>query len=107
MPRRLAVLLLLLLALLCGTGCGDDEPSGTATAPELTVPETDTGQTDTTDSGPSQPAPPSGDEGQGGGTLSPPSEGRRDTPENDLPPEPGMPEDRFEKFCRENPGACG
>lgn len=30
-----------------------------------------------------------------------------DTKENDLPPEPGSPQDAFEKFCRENPDACG
>jgi hypothetical protein len=107
-PRRLVTLVLLLLALVSGLGCGgDDEPSRTATAPELTVPDTDTEQTDTTDTQPSQSAPPSGEEGQGGGTPSPPSEGQKDTPENDLPPAPGTPEDRFEKFCRENPGACG
>lgn len=30
-----------------------------------------------------------------------------DTKENDLPPEPGSPQDTFEKFCREHPDACG
>ena len=33
--------------------------------------------------------------------------GQLDTKENDLPPEPGSPQDAFEKFCREHPDACG
>lgn len=30
-----------------------------------------------------------------------------DTKENDLPPQPGSPQDAFEKFCNEHPDACG
>ena len=30
-----------------------------------------------------------------------------DSPENDQPPEPGSPAERFEQFCAQNPGACG
>lgn len=30
-----------------------------------------------------------------------------DSETNDLSPEPGTPQDAFEKFCREHPDACG
>jgi len=29
-----------------------------------------------------------------------------DSAANDIPPPPGSPAERFEKFCRENPAAC-
>jgi hypothetical protein len=45
---------------------------------------------------------------QGGGQQAP-SGGQHapeDSPENDTPPPPGSPAERFERFCEENPGAC-
>lgn len=107
------------LALALGTGgiagCGDDEPE---TDSVTTEPITPTGPT----------GPTSGDEpqGEGGGgeggdvdledgTVTPPPETDpenlpaepADSPENDTPPPPGSPAEQFEKFCDENPEACG
>ena len=59
------------------------------------------------------PEPPPVDEAPPQETASPPPEegpgpsGEEDTAENDIPPEPGSPEEAFEKYCDENPGACG
>jgi hypothetical protein len=36
-----------------------------------------------------------------------PTTERPDSPGNDLPPAPGSPEEQFERFCEQNPGACG
>jgi hypothetical protein len=100
------------LALVAAGGCGgDDEPSSPSKAPELTVPgateDRDT-QTETApDTGTAAQPPASGAGGGAGGTGS--SGGRRapqDSPQNDIPPEPGSPEERFERFCDQNPGAC-
>jgi hypothetical protein len=107
-PRCLVTLLLLLLALTgLAPGCGgEDEGSpSTTTAPELTVPGEE-GETETTETQSTTPTAPPGSGGGGGGTQSPPRT-QPDSPQNDIPPEPGTPEDRFERFCRENPGACG
>ena len=41
----------------------------------------------------------------GGGTGVNPNQ--PDTRENDLPPEPGSPQEAFEKFCNQHPDACG
>ena len=40
-----------------------------------------------------------------GGTGLDPSQ--PDTKENDLPPEPGSPQEAFENFCKQHPDACG
>jgi hypothetical protein len=108
MPRRLLALLLVLPALAGGCG-GDDESQATPKPPELTVPETD-GETGggTTETTPEAPA----GGGPGGGAPAPsppdpPASGQPDSPQNDLPPQPGTPESRFEEFCERNPGACG
>jgi hypothetical protein len=107
--RSIATLLVVLLAPVAAAGCGgDDEPEATPTRPELTVPETDTQTTETpTETAPTTTQPPS-EGGEGGGTTAPPpARTQPDSPGNDVPPEPGTPESRFERFCRENPGACG
>jgi hypothetical protein len=106
---RLSALLLCGLALLvalpaCG-GDEDDEDSPTIDVPagaSQSVPETAT-QT--------QPAPAGaggggGGGGAGGGTGAP-NPAKPDTAENDLPPPPGSPQEQFEQFCNQNPGACG
>jgi hypothetical protein len=108
----------------CG---GDDEPSNDEVRkPPLTVPtdsstdstDTTTDETDATDttdtapdSGGETPAPaePPLDQpnpGNGGTPAPDTNDPPRDSPENDTPPEPGSPEERFEQFCAENPGAC-
>ena len=48
-----------------------------------------------------------GDSSDDGGIPAPEAEPPADTPENDTPPPPGSPAERFEEFCEENPGACG
>jgi len=104
----IATLLVVLLALFTAGCGGDDEPETTPKRPELTVPETDTQTTETpTETSPPATQPPPGG-GEGGGTTAPPpARTQPDSPGNDTPPEPGTPESRFERFCRENPGACG
>ena len=109
----------------CG---GDDEPSNDELRkPPLTVPQENRTDetTDTTDAPePTDTAPDAGgattspgappldqpNPGNGGtpapDTTAPPADPPRDSPENDTPPEPGSPEERFEQFCAENPGAC-
>ncbi len=115
---RLAVSVLCVLAL-AAPGCGGDEEPPPRSSPELTLPEsepttTDTGTTTDTETGTSTDTSPqtgtnttpdtSG--GESGGT---PSQERQqqDSPQNDTPPPRGSPEERFENFCKENPGACG
>ncbi len=89
-----------------------DSGSATPSVPELKPPpgtikgdsgttDQKTTTTDTTDTTaptetPAEPTQPSG------GTPAPPS----DTPQNDVPPPSGSPADRFEQFCKDNPGAC-
>lgn len=111
MSRSAVTLLIVLLAAVGSAGCGgDNESSSTPKAPELTVPGETTGSdtsTTKTETAPTTTQAPSGTEGQGGGTQSPPRTSPQDSPTHDIPPQPGTPESRFEKFCRENPGACG
>ena len=107
----------------CG---GDDEPSNDEIRkPPLTVPtgsstdstDTTTDETGTTDTAPDPsdetpapaPAEPPLDQpnpGNGGTPAPDTNDPPRESPENDTPPEPGSPEERFEQFCSENPGAC-
>ena len=120
----------LVAALVAGAlaACGGDDEPGTPTdsaKPELTVPgestsseTTDPESTESTESTGTAPseAPPTGPMDQpnpgNGGVPAPdsnnPSGGQRapDSPDNDTPPEPGSPQERFEQFCAENPGAC-
>jgi hypothetical protein len=100
--------------LLVGVVIASSGDSGTATpsVPELKPPpgtiKSDSGttdqkttSTDTTDTtAPTQtqttPSAPSG------GAQSP----QPDTQQNDVAPPKGSPADRFEQFCKDNPGAC-
>ena len=113
MPRALA-LALVSCALVAGCG-GDDENGGrteTATTPTATSPPTTA-----TDPAPAPPAttpqpapspPAGGDPGGSGGTTAPAPAPTppADSPENDRPPVPGSPQDRFERECEQNPEAC-
>jgi hypothetical protein len=89
-----------------------DSGSATPSVPELKPPpgsiKSDSGTTDqkttsteTTTTAPTQtntqttPAP-------SGGTAAP----QNDTPQNDTAPPQGSPADKFEQFCKDNPGAC-
>jgi hypothetical protein len=96
------------LALVALAGCGgDDEPDEPATTvPDLTVP----GRSETEDAAPPvttvPPAPVAPPTDTSGGAPAPPVE-QPDSPENDTPPPPESPAERFEQFCDANPGACG
>ena len=114
MTLRLAALPLMLLAFAAPACGGDDEEARrTPKPPELTVPgrtlTDDTAPDTSTGTAPEPPQSPGTDTGGGtcGGATSPPDPSRPDSPQNDVPPQPGTPEDRFERFCNENPGACG
>lgn len=118
--RALAVIgcaLVLALAATGFAGCGDDDPAETTTP--TTEPVTPTGAagpgaTDAEDEA-KEEATGGGDVGLEDGTVSPPpetdpenlpTEPGVDSPENDIPPEPGSPAEKFENFCDENPDAC-
>jgi hypothetical protein len=90
-------------------GCGSDseEAHRPIKPPELTIPQTSPQapptQTETTPT--TETAPPS----TGGGTEAPTetTPPQTDTPQNDTPPPTDSAAERFEKFCNDNPGACG
>jgi hypothetical protein len=101
---------LLLGVVLASSG---DSGSATPSVPALKPPpgsiKADSGTTDqkTTSTGttgatsvqtPTQTAP----SAPSGGTQAP----QNDTPQNDVAPPKGSPADRFEQFCKDNPGAC-
>ena len=76
-------------------------PPGSINADSGTTDEqtTSTDTTSTTPAGtPTQTTP----SAPSGGAQTPPS----DTEQNDQPPPQGSPADRFEQFCKDNPGAC-
>ncbi len=116
---RTVVPLLCVLALVA-PGCGGDDEPPPKPAPELTLPESEPKTTGQRHHGHRRPAPPltptppstgtnttpDNSGGESGGT---PSQGspQQDSPQNDTPPPRGSPEERFENFCEENPGACG
>jgi hypothetical protein len=122
--RRPAIALAALAALVL-PGCGGGSENAAEplpTAPALTVPgekstpsvpkttKTDTTDTETststsatttpttTQANPSTPA----------GGAAPPATGGAtpDSPQNDQQPAAGSPAQRFEQFCKDNPGAC-
>jgi hypothetical protein len=104
--------LLLLLALAPVAGCGGDEeaPAKPAERRELTVPRETVTRTEATDATTSTEPPPAAEPPPqtetSGGAPAPQSQ-PGDSPENDTPPPKGSPAERFERFCDENPGACG
>jgi len=99
--------------------CGGGDSSTTDTsAPALTIPggsdklgagtTGETGPTGSTgSSGQQQQSPPQSggtqDQQQSGGSGAP---AQPDTQQHDVPPPPGSPASKFEKFCEQNPGAC-
>ena len=113
--RKRAALVLALLALALAACGGDDEALEDSAepipAPELSVPggdapslggtgeETGTGEA-TTPEAESPGATETQAPGEGDGSAP------QDSPENDTPPPPGSPAERFEEFCAENPSAC-
>lgn len=108
MVRRMTVALAC-GALLLAPGCGgdDENASETDTTPRITVPSEDTAPPATTEATPPQtqtPPPPRTTPEDSGGSTAP---SLPDSPENDTKPPPDTPEGRFERFCDENPGACG
>ena len=97
----LAAIAALSLGALAGVGCGDDgDDDVDVSVPEISIESTTTTPTETTQSTPTDP-----DGGNGGGGNFDPSQ--EDSETNDKPPEPGSPEEAFEKACEENPAACG
>ncbi len=85
--------------------------TGTTTTPTVKSKTTKTDTNGTDDTGGSTVPDTSGSEdsggsdqgSQGGGGAEAPTQ---DSPENDTPPPANSAPDRFEKFCRDNPGAC-
>jgi hypothetical protein len=104
--RRLALALLLPALALGAAACGDDDdeettPSVTAPAAIETAPTTTAAPTTTTPAEATTTKPP-----KTGGTPSY-DPAKPDTPENDVPPPPGSPQEAFERQCQQNPAACG
>jgi hypothetical protein len=98
---RAAILLAAPVLALGAAGCigGDDEADDIQ--PSISEPgavESVPAETATEPTGPSTTTTPGG--GTGGA-------GKPDSPTNDTPPKPGSPEEQFERFCDQNPGACG
>jgi hypothetical protein len=97
-------------------GSGGDSGTTTHCVPELTPPpgSIESGSGDTGASGatgttgeqtqttPSQTQTQTTPQQQNGGAGTPPS----DTKQHDVPPPNGSPAQRFEQFCKNNPGAC-
>jgi hypothetical protein len=114
--RRFGILVIAaaVTGLLVGVVIADSGGSGSATpsVPDLKPPpgtiKSDSGTTDqkTTSTDTTTPTPaqtqtqtaPSGS----GGTAAP----QNDTQQNDTAPPQGSPADKFEQFCKDNPGAC-
>ncbi|MBM3666123.1 MAG: hypothetical protein FJW90_01345 [Actinobacteria bacterium] len=89
------------LCLLVFAGCGDEEDPE-VTLPTISVEETTaTEQTEATETEAGTTAAP-----ENGGTPSYDPD-KPDSASNDKPPDPGSPEEQFENFCKQNPGACG
>ena len=99
MRSRLIALLLAVAALaLVGGACGGDDDGDEITIPSISIPEQTTTAPETTpETTPQEPD---------GGTQAP-DPAQPDSPQNDVPPPPGSPQERFENFCKQNPGACG
>jgi hypothetical protein len=114
-PAALACLLLVFGGI-AASGCGDDEgePGTTTPTVESATPTGASGPTGRAGVKGGRPQSDKGDTDLDDGAVSPPPEVDPDaveepvdSPENDLPPEPGSAEEAFEKHCEENPEACG
>ncbi len=114
-----AVAGLALIAAVAASGCGGDEETTTPSTTETIEPATPTGPTGAAgqqgtggqkapsddsnvdpEDGTVTPPPESDTQGDSGGTEP------EDSAENDIPPDSDA-EEAFEKYCDENPGACG
>ena len=103
--RSLAALPVLAALAIGAAGCGSDDESSPTTAPTISVPSGEVQtvpEPKTTTTTPEQTTTNSG--GSGGTKVNP---SKPDSPTNDVPPEPGTPESKFEQYCNQNPGACG
>ncbi len=113
--RRFAIIAIaaVVTGLIVGVVIADSGDSGSATpsVPELRPPpgslkgdsgttDQKTTSTDTTTSTPTQTA--TTPSGGSGGAQTP----QNDTPQHDVAPPQGSPADKFEQFCKDNPGAC-
>lgn len=113
--RRFAIIAIaaVVTGLIVGVVIADSGDSGSATpsVPELRPPpgsikgdsgttDQKTTSTDTTTSTPTQTT--TTPSGGSGGAQTP----QNDTPQNDVAPPQGSPADKFEQFCKDNPGAC-
>jgi hypothetical protein len=103
--RRIVIPVAVIAAGLGVAGCGDDDSGDTT--PSISIP-TVTAPTAPTTTTPATPttggSAPGATTTQGGGRYNP---SVPDSPENDVPPPPGSPQEAFEKQCEENPAACG
>jgi hypothetical protein len=115
--RRFAIALVCGLMLAGLVSCGGDDEKATETVPTVTTETETTATTDTTPTATTPapttptttPAPPPADNNSGG-TPAPgdnPRTAPQDGPDNDIPPEPGSPAERFERQCEQNPQTCG
>jgi hypothetical protein len=107
---RSALALLALTPLAVAAGCGSDDEASPRppAAPKLTVPREAKTEPATTDTGTAaEPAPAPAPQTDTSGASPAPRTQPGDSPQNDRPPPKGSPADKFEKFCDENPGACG
>jgi hypothetical protein len=128
--RRGGAVLVVGAALAFGTAaCGDDEETGSVTTPSVpaqtddtpTITEEATTEAESTDDDSGGVASPDettdeteneGPDDSGGVGPSDAGDGRGDparpdSPENDVAPEPGSPQEAFEQYCDANPDACG
>jgi hypothetical protein len=107
------VVVFALAGLLAGCGSDDERAERRSKPPELTVPRSEpeprsTETNEATTGRDPATAPLAPGEGEGDGTGAPaPQSGAPDSPQNDTPPPPGSPAERFEQECDRNPEACG
>jgi len=104
--RRFAISLAAVAAGFGVAGCDDD--SGDETTPSISIPSVTapTAPTTTAPSGGVAPETTTGS-GSGSGGRGSYDPAKPDTPENDVPPPPGSPQEAFEQMCEQNPAACG
>ena len=100
MSGRAPALVAVIAALAFGAvACGDDdEEEEGVSIPSISIPTETTAPAPETTT-PTTTAPEDGGAGAEGG--------QPDSAENDVPPPAGSPQERFERFCEQNPGACG